>query len=237
MTKFFLDTKFIEDGKTIDLISIGIVCEDGSSYYAMSKYFDPTKASDWIVENVLKKLPPLLIDSEYDFHPDLFADNRWQPDIIKDSKTPNEVEVAKRLDSLYWRSPKDIALEVVRFIKKRCVDHSGWSNEEYCTIFNNKDALWALELDQEPEIWGYYADYDWVVLCQLFGTMMDLPKGFPMYCRDLKQECDRLGNPRLPEQEVEHNALADAYWNKKAWEFLRDFEVSESIQEIDTPQP
>lgn len=34
------------------------------------------------------------------------------------------------------------------------------------------------------------ADYDWVVLCQLYGTMMDLPKGWPMYCRDVKQLCD-----------------------------------------------
>lgn len=42
-----------------------------------------------------------------------------------------------------------------------------------------------------PEFWGYYADYDWVVFCtNLFGRMIDLPKGFPMYCRDLKQLLD-----------------------------------------------
>ncbi len=75
--------------------------------------------------------------------------------------------------------------------------------------------------DAKPEFWGYYADYDWVIFCQLFGTMMDLPKGWPMYCRDIKQLCDALGNPRLPEQtSTEHNALADARWNKEAWEFL-----------------
>lgn len=27
--KYWLDTEFIEDGKTIDLVSIGIVSEDG----------------------------------------------------------------------------------------------------------------------------------------------------------------------------------------------------------------
>ncbi len=75
--------------------------------------------------------------------------------------------------------------------------------------------------DPKPEFWGYYADYDWVVFCQIFGTMMDLPRGFPMYCRDIKQLCDDKGNPQLPEQpEDEHNALADARWNKVAWEFL-----------------
>ncbi len=43
---------------------------------------------------------------------------------------------------------------------------------------------------KEPEIYGYYADYDWVLLCSLFGRMIDLPKGFPMYCIDLKQIID-----------------------------------------------
>lgn len=53
-----------------------------------------------------------------------------------------------------------------------------------------------------------------------------------MYCRDIKQECDRLGNPELPAQgEDEHSAIADAFWNKKAWEFLRDFEAAQGIQE------
>jgi hypothetical protein len=75
--------------------------------------------------------------------------------------------------------------------------------------------------DDKPEFWGYYADYDWVVTAQMFGTMMDLPKGWPMYCRDLKQWCDQLGNPKLPEQEsAEHNALADANWNKQVYDFL-----------------
>lgn len=75
---------------------------------------------------------------------------------------------------------------------------------------------------ETPEFWGYYADYDWVVFCQLFGTMMDLPNGWPRYCRDLKQWCDSLGNPKLGKQSsTEHNALNDARWNRLAHEFLR----------------
>jgi len=77
----------------------------------------------------------------------------------------------------------------------------------------------------KPEFWAYYADYDWVVLCQLFGRMVDLPKGWPMYCRDIKQWCDMLGDPELPKQlGIEHNAIADARWNKLAWEFLHELE-------------
>jgi hypothetical protein len=51
--------------------------------------------------------------------------------------------------------------------------------------------------------------------------MMDLPQSWPMYTRDIKQWCDELGNPSLPEQgKGEHHALADARWNQRAWEFL-----------------
>lgn len=65
--------------------------------------------------------------------------------------------------------------------------------------------------DKRVEFWGYYADYDWVVFCWLFGTMMELPKGFPMYCRDIKQLADEMGGIRLPNMGgAEHNALDDA---------------------------
>lgn len=77
--------------------------------------------------------------------------------------------------------------------------------------------------EDEPEFWGYYADYDWVVFCQIFGAMINLPKGWPMFCRDIKQAAMELGNPKLPTQEsVEHNALSDARWNKLAYEFLME---------------
>jgi 3' exoribonuclease, RNase T-like len=79
------------------------------------------------------------------------------------------------------------------------------------------------EAHGEPEFRGYYADYDWVVFCRLFGTMMDLPQGFLAYCRDVKQWADTLGNPTLPSQDVhEHDALADARHHRVMWQFLQD---------------
>ncbi len=89
----------------------------------------------------------------------------------------------------------------------------------------------APDIYGKPELWGYYSAYDHVAFCQLFGTMMDLPKGFPMYTRDIKQLCDALGNPRLPEQgKNEHNALADAKWNKLAWVYLLHFDALTAIK-------
>lgn len=56
--RYFYDTEFIEDGRTIELISIGVVAEDGREYYAVSTEFDPERASGWVRANVLPKLPP-----------------------------------------------------------------------------------------------------------------------------------------------------------------------------------
>ncbi|MBW0017374.1 MAG: polyadenylate-specific 3'-exoribonuclease AS [Mycobacterium sp.] len=56
--RYFYDTEFIEDGRTIDLISIGVVAEDGREYYAISTEFDAERAGNWVRTNVLPKLPP-----------------------------------------------------------------------------------------------------------------------------------------------------------------------------------
>lgn len=163
--RYWFDTEFIEDGKTIDLLSIGIVAADGRALYVTSADADLSKASPWVKENVIPRL----------------------------NTVSSKASVGLNL------SRAEIARELLDFVCNGTA----------------KDG-------EKPEFWAYYADYDWVVLCQLFGTMMDLPKGWPMYCRDVKQLCDSLGNPPLPEQgKGEHHALADAIWTKEAWEFLQ----------------
>ncbi len=150
-TRIWFDTEFIEDGRTIDLLSIGLVREDGETFYAEPQETDHTRASDWVITNVLPHLHGPLMP---------------------------------RAELMYQL-------------------------REFC--------------GPRPEFWAYYADYDWVALCQLFGRMIDLPRGWPMYCRDVKQLCDSLGNPRLPKQSsAEHNALNDAIWTRAAWQFLHN---------------
>lgn len=56
--RYFYDTEFIEDGVTIDLVSIGVVDENGREFYAVSTEFDPDKAGLWVRQHVLSKLPP-----------------------------------------------------------------------------------------------------------------------------------------------------------------------------------
>jgi hypothetical protein len=151
--RFFLDTEFNERGPNfpVQLISIGIVSEDGREFYAHSANYDVEACNPWVRENVL-------------------------PHLAEESRM------------------------------------SLWNIAASLKLFVGNDT---------PEFWGYYCDYDWVVFAQIFGTMIDLPTGWPMYCRDLKQWCDQLGDPKLPEQSsTEHNALHDAHWNRIVYEFL-----------------
>ncbi|HEY1973753.1 MAG TPA: polyadenylate-specific 3'-exoribonuclease AS [Pseudonocardia sp.] len=55
--RFFYDCEFIEDGHTIELISIGVVDTDGREFYAVSTEFDDRRAGPWVRANVLPKLP------------------------------------------------------------------------------------------------------------------------------------------------------------------------------------
>jgi hypothetical protein len=150
--KYFLDTEFIEYPNTIQLISIGIVCEDGRKFYAESWAIDWSKASGWVIDNVKPRL------------------------------TGKNV-----LDSVE--------------MKKAILEFIGNDN---------------------PEFWGYYADYDWVVFCWIFGAMIDLPKNFPMYCKDLKQLADMSEKPKYLESKNEHNALDDAEWNYEFYKYLEE---------------
>lgn len=210
MTKYFIDTEFIEDGRVIDLVSIGIVADDGREYYAISTEFNESKASDWVKENVFSKLPPC---------------------------NPLPTEVSPRIweESRAWKDKETIKHEVaeflgcntdtVYFIRNGLLGLFDHFILRHFPSFAKREVRFELkEWVETPEFWAYYADYDWVVFCQLFGRMMDLPKGFPKYCRDIKQWCDQLGNPKLPEKgKGTHNAIADARWNKQAWEFLRQY--------------
>jgi hypothetical protein len=54
--KYWLDTEFIERPYMIDLISIGLVAEDGREFYAESSEVDWTKASRWTLQTVRPQL-------------------------------------------------------------------------------------------------------------------------------------------------------------------------------------
>jgi hypothetical protein len=176
MTRIWYDTEFLEDGRTIDLISIGMVTEDDREYYAVSSDADwqRIKANDWLVRNVVPSLPVTgrtSLDAYLKTHPN----SHPRPPIIMVGPDLTDSRVKPR---------QVIANEVRDFILAT----------------------------PDPSLWAWYAAYDHVALCQLWGTMMQLPEGVPMWTGDLKQEAERLGNPELPPMPgvAEHDALSDA---------------------------
>ncbi|HEX2615078.1 MAG TPA: 3'-5' exoribonuclease [Nitrososphaera sp.] len=199
MPRYFYDTEFQEDGREIDLISIGIVCEDGRELYLQSVNADYGTLSTWVRAHVLPNLvicPHAIVSHKQTDHdiPGPLSDmhTHWWNDGV--------CPYAEEKHLCPWRTRQDIKEEVLAFLNP----------EQY----------------GKPELWGYYSAYDHVVFCQLFGMMIDLPAGYPMYTRDLQQWADQLGCKDLPKQEgAEHNALEDARWNKQVWHHLHMAEI------------
>ncbi|HEY5396207.1 MAG TPA: hypothetical protein VIL16_12500 [Trebonia sp.] len=182
------DTEFLEDGKTIGLISIGMVAEDGREYYAVNSDapWDQIRKHDWLLRNVVPSLPVTSrksLDSYVANHPNSYP----RPSVGCVGPDLNDTRVKP-----HWV----IANEVRDFILT----------------------------EPDPQLWAWYAAYDHVALCQLWGTMMQLPKGVPMWTNDLKQEAERLGNPELPPLPgaTEHNALDDAREVMQRLRWLRE---------------
>lgn len=194
--RFYYDCEFLEAGHTkpLELISIGIVREDGHSLYLVNADapWHDIGQHKWLRENVVPSLPIVLT-----------------------------------LNQDIWRAAWEATAPVY-------------------TRHEIRDAVLAFcippgrvqRIAGPTEMWGWYADYDHVVLSQLFGTMIDLPAGMPMYTRDLKQEID-LWIEEHPHQRgavkdalaradarspgVEHNALADAEQLKARYEEFANY--------------
>jgi len=247
--KYYLDTEFIEGKQdktiigvkygttknTIELISIGIVSENGREYYAISKDFNLKDAWNrydlkdiyvedhvynqikvyWIKDNVLRPIFDDMMDSYFG---GTLENNKTNEELNKEFTYKN----FKELLSVYGKSNADIAEDIKFF------------------TFHNVAFTKGVKTPN-PEFYGYYCDYDWVVFCWLFGKMINLPSTFPMYCIDLKQSMDEIavemsnefyytkeealsimkGVENYPKQDgIIHNALNDARWIKDLHKFL-----------------
>ncbi|WP_063125200.1 polyadenylate-specific 3'-exoribonuclease AS [Nocardia arizonensis] len=155
--RYFYDCEFIEDGVVIDLVSIGVVCEDGREYYAVSTEFDESKAGPWVRKFVLPRLP-----------------------------APS---------SPRWRSREQIRDDLYKFLVPRP------------TV--------------QPELWAWIGAYDHVALCQLWGSMIDLPNALPRFTNELRQHWEANGRPDIPPPPPDaHDALADARHNLAKFEAI-----------------
>lgn len=181
MASIDYDLEFLEDSRTIELISIGMVSDDGRELYAVNADMDEhrVKAQPWLAENVWPSLPH-----------------------VKRPKGVNCRCITGHLGHLDLNHPDvrpkaQIARMVAAFI----------------------------QATPDVELWANYGAYDHVALAQLWGRMIDLPEGVPMFTNDIQQERARLGLrwDELPKQlDGEHNALADARHNQTVRRWLAE---------------
>lgn len=136
-------------------------------------------------------------------------------------------------DTLYLEMQFDETL-VNPWVREHVLPHLSWHPHSRLTREQARDHVIGFvgeggplvnKRDRKPdfEAWGYFADYDWVLLAQLFGPMVNLPANFPMFCMDLQQWWIQLGSPEgiKPKKPKDaHNALADARWNRDCWNSL-----------------
>jgi hypothetical protein len=200
--KYFLDFEFIEGfhkpmfGKRrhyIDMISVGIACDDGRNYYAISSEYNYEDANQWVRENVLLPM--------------------YKDKVVGDRR--NRISISD-FHKHFGERNEQIANDILAFVYP--VQFKRLSRGEFYQ--RTKEYGWPNVI----EFYGYFSDYDWVLFCSLFGRMIDLPKGLPMYCIDLKQMMnDRgvdSGHPDCPRLEKEHHAGYDARWNKFVYRWL-----------------
>ena len=168
MSLYGIDTEFMEDGRTIELISLTLVDAQGHSLYLQNRNAMLCNANPWVAANVLQHL---------------------QHRACKPRQNNRRI----------GRGPAHCAKQTCPWI---------WHDQI-------ADCLCAfVAADCTPPQWiGYYSAYDHIALCQCFGTMMDLPPGWPMYMQDLRQLLDAQGlEDVMQPDDMPHNALSDAQW-------------------------
>lgn len=205
------DLEFTADGRTIDLVSIGMVSGDGRKLYAVNREMDERKLLEhgdgWMRKNVWPHLPLTdLPETSGDFGQYKVKKCRCAPV----SGQGNSAEYACRcMNGKLDRDHPDV--RPIGQIRRLVSDFLLESHPAAAEMDRNDIGMWA-----------WYGAYDHVCMVQsLWGEMVKLPLHVPMLTHDLKSEAMRLGNPKMPEQKgTEHNALADAEGNLHKARFL-----------------
>lgn len=207
--KIFYDCEFLEGSRKNKVFGINI----------------PFSKSKPTIDLISIGMVTEIGDTYYAVSKDFDVDAAWEDQWIRsnvlipifnkfvglfDIETPFIKSEFKALLGTYGQSREDIHNEIIAFV------------HQYQNRLNTKE---------DVKLYGYYSAYDHVVLCWLFGNMVDLPKGFPMYTTDLQQMFDDInakipeGNlrdyPDYPKNAKEHDALADAFWNFELFKFLQ----------------
>jgi hypothetical protein len=128
--RYFIDTEFIERGANhpLELISIGVVAEDGREFYAISTEFEPRHANAFVKEHVIPHV-----------------DFRGEPGISSGGSPRRNWERSRRM------ALADIARELVEFVGESPEfwgDYAAYDWVVLCQLFGDMSGL--------PEGWPMF---------------------------------------------------------------------------------
>lgn len=209
MTRIFFDTEFTGLHKNTTLISIGLVSEDGRTFYAELNDYDKSQVDDWVNENVIKNLimnPPQPGEQEY------YARSRLKKDIPLTEQWNLQMRGSKHevADELY--------LWLTQFDKVEI-----WSD---CLAYD-----WVLFND----IWGhafnipsnvYYIPFDICTLFKVKGIDPDINR------EEFASDYIEKHNTRLT-ADLKHNALWDAIVIKACYNKLMNKNDADLSMELE----
>lgn len=193
--KYFYDTEFLEDGKTIELISIGIVSEDGRNYYAVNAEVnaDDDEHSlgrriarhEWLMQNVVPSLPLRTPVSTYSS-----GTRRYMPPHLdmRDTRVKPKWVIANEVREFLLDTSEPIEL---------WADYGAYDHVLLMQLWGPMIArpkplpMWTHDIQHEIERLGLTKD--------------DLPKPDP-------------------EEYASHHALDDAIWGRVLFDFIRSSE-------------
>lgn len=204
--KLFLDTEFTALQKDADLISIGIVSEDGKCFYAEADDYDESKITPWVKKHVIDNLI-----FEKGLFPKPYAASRTE-----DNPIPNNFY--KGYDVAFVGNKKEIRDELCvwlsQFVKDKNTKLEFWSD---CLAYD-----WVLfndifgEAFQTPN-YVYYIPFDIATLFKVKGIDPDIS-------REEFIENSVEG--------VKHNSLYDAKVIKACYEKLINDDISNILNDF-----
>jgi hypothetical protein len=199
MIRYWFDTEFLETGSSIDLISIGIVAEDGREYYAVveeigddeTELYKRIVRERWLMENVISRLP-------------LKVDQQGKPRIETPTNCyPQNPHFRLDLDHPAVLPRHVIAKQVKAFLLETTTPIELWAYYGAC---DHLALMW---------LWG-------AISSRPSGIPM-----FTMDVKQLAVSLG-LDDSDLPQQTGQlHNALDDARWTRQAWQYLTDYAAKE----------
>lgn len=211
MPKIFYDCEFcgFHKGQTADLISIGLVSENGDTFYAEATDFPIDKINNWREQNVIWSL---------DWYKKLPKDANWREEIANIVPFSDDDFCPNVLINRTWHMKSTGSKEQI------AKDLKAW-------ILRLKNPT---AIDNTLYFWGDYCTHDWQMLTDLIAEFTQEGNGCPIYPDNVsympydittllrlkgKEDVSReaLANVRM-EYCSPHHALRDAFVIKACYE-------------------